>query len=158
MKMLFLCTANACRSQMAEGFAKRLAQGQLWKGAPLTDVPEPCRLWEPRSAGIEPTQLDPRAVAVMREIGIDISDQYSKGLDLGELFQMDLVITLCGDAEERCPRTPPEVRHLHWPLPDPAKATGTPEEVLEKFRSVRDEIGRRVVRWALEGSEEDSHS
>lgn len=127
-KVMFLCTGNSCRSQMAEGFARALF------GA----------TWEAYSAGIEPAGLNPRAVEVMREVGIDISSQTSDPIDPGLLKQMDLVVTLCGDAEERCPVTPPEVKRMHWPLPDPAKSKGTEEEIMARFREVRDEIRKRV--------------
>ncbi|MGQ9780496.1 MAG: arsenate reductase (thioredoxin) [Bacillota bacterium] len=127
-KILFLCTGNSCRSQMAEGFAKALAGDR----------------WEVHSAGLEPAGLNPRAVRVMREVGIDISGQASKPIDPELLLKVDLIVTLCGDAADRCPLTPPQVRRLHWPLEDPARATGTEEEILARFRQVRDEIRRRV--------------
>lgn len=127
-KVLFLCTGNSCRSQMAEGFARALAGDR----------------WEVYSAGLEPAGVNPRAVQVMREVGIDISGQTSDPIDSDLLRQVDLIVTLCGDAAERCPVTPPEVRRLHWPLEDPAGATGSEEEVLAKFRRVRDEIRQRI--------------
>ena len=124
----FLCTGNSCRSQMAEGFARHLA-GDRWKVA---------------SAGIEPSVVNPLAVAVMAEVGIDISRQVSKPIDPAFLDRAAVIVTLCGDAEERCPVTPPHVRRVYWPLPDPAKATGSECEVRAAFRAVRDDIGRRV--------------
>ena len=127
-KVLFLCTGNSCRSQMAEGFAKALAGDR----------------WEVHSAGLEPAGLHPRALQVMREVGIDISGQASKPIDPEILLKVDLIVTLCGDAADRCPVTPPQVRRLHWPLEDPARTTGTEEEVLARFRQVRDEIRRRM--------------
>ncbi|HHV63088.1 MAG TPA: arsenate reductase (thioredoxin) [Firmicutes bacterium] len=127
-RVMFLCTGNSCRSQMAEGFARALFGNN----------------WEVYSAGIEPAGLNPRAIEVMREAGIDISRQTSDHIDIEFLEKMDLVVTLCGDAEERCPVTPPNVRRIHWPLPDPAKAKGTEEEIMAQFRRVRDEIRRRV--------------
>lgn len=127
-KVLFLCTGNSCRSQMAEGFVKAMA-GDYWEVA---------------SAGLEPAGVNPRAVQVMREVGIDISGQASKPIDPELLPKVDLIVTLCGDAADRCPVTPPHVRRLHWPLADPARATGTEEEILARFREVRDEIRRRV--------------
>ncbi|HHY47303.1 MAG TPA: arsenate reductase (thioredoxin) [Firmicutes bacterium] len=126
--ILFLCTGNSCRSQMAEGFAKAIGGDA----------------WEVYSAGLEPAGLNPRAVEVMREVGIDISSQTSDPIDPGLLARVDLVVTLCGDAEERCPVTPPHVKRIHWPLPDPAKATGTEDEIMRKFREVRDDIRQRV--------------
>ena len=124
----FLCTGNSCRSQMAEGFARHLAGDR----------------WEVASAGIEPSVVNPLAVAVMAEVGIDISRQVSKPIDPELLHRAAVIITLCGDAEERCPVTPPQVRRVHWPLPDPAKAAGSESEVREAFRAVRDDIGRRM--------------
>ncbi|MDR7402945.1 MAG: arsenate reductase (thioredoxin) [Armatimonadota bacterium] len=129
--VLFLCTGNSCRSQMAEGFARALGGERV----------------EVYSAGLEPAGLHPRAVAVMAEAGIDISGQTSDPLDPEVLRRADLVVTLCGDARDRCPVTPPAVRHLHWPLPDPARAAGGEEAVMAVFRSVRDEIRARV--WEL---------
>lgn len=136
-KVMFLCTGNSCRSQMAEGFAKAF----------FGDT------WEVYSAGIEPVGINPRAIEVMREVGIDISNQTSDPIDPELLRQMDLVVTLCGDAEERCPLTPPRVKRIHWPLADPARARGTEEEIMAKFREVRDEIRRRVEELACNGIE-----
>jgi arsenate reductase len=127
-KILFVCTGNSARSQMAEGFARSLGQGRI----------------EAHSAGIAPTQLNPQAVAVMQEKGIDISGQRSKLFDEGLARQMDVVITVCGNAEERCPILPPEVKRLHWPLEDPAAAKGSDLEVLARFREIRDQLEERV--------------
>ncbi|SRR5690606_30953124 len=134
-KIYFLCTGNSCRSQMAEGFAKKY----LGKD------------WEVRSAGIEAHGMNPKAVKAMAEVGIDISEQKSETIDLDYLNQADLVVTLCSDADERCPVTPPEVKRVHWGFDDPAKATGTDEEVWQVFRRVRDEIGERIKRFAETG-------
>lgn len=100
--------------------------------------------WETHSAGLDPQGVNPKAIEVMREIGIDISRQSSKGMDPRLLGEVDMVITLCGNSEERCPLTPPSVARVHWPLEDPAKAVGTPDEVLDAFRRIRDEIRRHV--------------
>lgn len=127
-QILFLCTANSCRSQMAEGFARALVPGE-------TAI---------YSAGTAPKRVNPLAIQVMNEIGIDISRQRSKGIEEIPMEQIDLVVTLCGEAEESCPTLPPNTRHLHWPLPDPALAAGTTEEILQAFRQVRDEIRARV--------------
>ena len=127
-KVYFLCTGNACRSQMAEGFAKKLLSQK----------------WQVRSAGLEAHGLNPLATKVMAEKGIDISRQQSKVIDNAALQQADLIVTLCGDARDRCPWTPRSVRRLHWPLKDPAAATGSPAEVLQEFRNVRDAIEIRV--------------
>jgi arsenate reductase len=125
----FLCTGNSCRSQMAEGWARAMAGDRF----------------EVASAGVEPTAVDPRAIAAMAEIGIDISQQASKAIDPELLGRAAVVITLCGEAEESCPVTPPHVRRLHWPLPDPARARGCDAEVMRAFRTVRDAIGERVA-------------
>ncbi|MBF8378209.1 arsenate reductase (thioredoxin) [Alicyclobacillus mali] len=127
-RIYFLCTGNSCRSQMAEGWARHLGGERI----------------EVQSAGIEAHGLNPRAVQVMREVGIDISHHRSKLIDPDFLEQADYVITLCGDANDRCPVTPPHVKRLHWGFPDPAKATGSEEEILNQFRQVRDAIGARI--------------
>lgn len=127
-EILFLCTANSCRSQMAEGFAHKLA-------------PQGVRVY---SAGTEPKTVHPLATQVMKELGVDISDQSSKGLEAVPLEKIDLVITLCGEAAESCPALPRNTEHLHWPLPDPALVQGDEETVLKIFRQVRDEIRARV--------------
>lgn len=134
-RILFLCTANSCRSQMAEGFARQYAPS----GYAAT------------SAGLEPKgYIHPRAIIVMQEVGIDIRNQTSKIFDASQVKNYDLIITLCGDAEERCPALPAGVARTHWPLPDPAKADGSPEEVMESFRRVRDEISELVKRLFAE--------
>lgn len=134
----FLCTGNSCRSQMAEGFGKKY----LGKD------------YDVRSAGIEAHGLNPDAVKAMKEVGIDISNQKSKLIDMSLLNQAYLVVTLCGDAEERCPMTPPKVRREHWGFEDPAKAEGTGEEKLAVFRNVRDRIGARIKQFAGEEKEQ----
>lgn len=125
--VLFLCTANACRSQMAEGFARRLLPPEV----PVF------------SAGIIPSGLDARAVAVMAEVGIDISAQRSKSIADVPVHEVGRVITLCGEAAEQCPALPGAKRE-HWPLHDPARAQGSESEVLSVFRSVRDEVLARI--------------
>jgi arsenate reductase len=127
-KIIFLCTGNSARSQMAEGFARKLGEG----------------LVEAFSAGVAPVGINPRTYKVMEEIGIDIRGQLSKGIDEALLKKMDIIVTLCSHAEERCPVTPPEIKRLHWPIDDPIRAMGTEEEKIESFRKVRDEIGRRA--------------
>lgn len=129
--ILFLCTGNACRSQMAEGFARRLLLPEL----PIF------------SAGTAPKGLDPRAVSVMAELGIDISGQSSKSLADTSLGEVGHVITLCGEAAEQCPNVP-GARREHWPLKDPARAQGLESDVLGVFRSVRDEVLSRVLTLA----------
>ena len=128
-KIYFLCTGNACRSQMAEGFGHQLLPAD----------------WEVASAGVEVHGLNPQAVSVMGEVGIDISQQTSKLIDRDYLNSCDLVITLCSDARDRCPVTPAAVQKLHWPLPDPAAATGSAADRLTVFRNVCDEIKQRVL-------------
>jgi len=127
-QLYFLCTGNSCRSQMAEGFARQMAP-QDWRIA---------------SAGVEQHGLNPLAVKVMAERGVDISQHESKLIDNDYLQHSDMVVTLCGDARDKCPMTPPTVAKRHWPLPDPAQATGSDEEVLTVFRQVRDDIEGRV--------------
>jgi thioredoxin type arsenate reductase len=124
--ILFLCVANSARSQIAEGLARRLA-------------PPGTRIW---SAGSQPGTINPLAVRVLGEVGVDAAAQHGKGLDAIPLDEIDLVVTLC--AEEVCPLFPRPVRKLHWPLPDPAKAVGTDEERLATFRAVRDELAARL--------------
>lgn len=131
-KIYFICTGNSCRSQMAEGFAKK-AFG-----------PD----WQVESAGIEAHGVNPLAIKSMAEVGIDISQNESKIIDPEFLNQCDLVVTLCGDARDRCPMTPPSVKKMHWPLEDPAQATGSDEEKMQVFRKVRDEISNRVEELA----------
>lgn len=127
-RVLFLCTGNSARSQMAEGFLRHLAGDRF-------DV---------ESAGIDPKGVNPLAIAAMREVGVDISGQRSKTAAslLGQHFPY--VITVCDNAKERCPIFPGVVTRLHWPLEDPAEATGSESERLAVFRRIRDEIGERV--------------
>jgi arsenate reductase len=128
MTILFLCTGNSCRSQMAEGFARHYGGGRITA----------------RSAGVEAHGLNPQAVAAMAEIGIDISAQRSKVVDAAMIASADLIVTVCDHAREHCPVVPARIRQLHWSFDDPAKATGTPEEVRAVFHRVRDEIGAQV--------------
>lgn len=107
--------------------------------------------WEVKSAGIEAHGLNPNAVKAMREAGIDISEQQSETIDPKFLNQADMAVTLCGDAADRCPMTPPKVKREHWGFDDPAKAEGTEEEKWQVFQRVRDEIGERIKRFAETG-------
>ncbi len=127
-KVLFLCTHNSARSQMAEGLLRSMAGDRF----------------EAFSAGTEATRVRPEAISVMAEIGVDISAQESETLDryLGET--LDLVVTVCDDANEACPNFPGASERLHWSFPDPSKATGGYEERLRAFREVRDEIRARI--------------
>lgn len=131
----FLCTGNSCRSQMAEGWAKYY----------LGDD------WNVRSAGIEAHGLNPKAVKAMDEVGIDISSQQSEKIDEEFLKQATMAITLCGDANDRCPTTPPQVKREHWGFDDPAKAQGTEEDIWKVFQRVRDDIGERIKQFAETG-------
>jgi len=128
MKVLFLCTGNSCRSQIAEGWARRLGGGAV----------------DALSAGIEAHGKNPRAIAVMAEAGVDISGQESTRLTDAMLAEADFLVTVCGHADEHCPTLPPGMRREHWPLSDPAKATGTEEEIMTVFRASRDDIRARV--------------
>lgn len=129
-KVLFLCTGNSARSQMAEGYLRQVAGDQF----------------EPLSAGIEPKGVNPLAIEAMSEIGIDISHQKSKDVVslLGQYIPY--VITLCEDAKERCPIFPRTFKFLHWGFDDPAAVQGSHDEKLAVFRRVRDEITNRIDR------------
>jgi len=129
--VLFICTHNSARSQMAEGFLRHLSGGAV----------------EVRSAGTEPGALNPLAVQVMAEEGIDISGHHAKSLDAFLLERFDYVITVCDDANETCPVFPNARRRLHWSFPDPSRAEGTLEEHLSVFRAIRDAIGARVEQF-----------
>jgi arsenate reductase len=129
MNILFLCTGNSCRSQMAEGWARHLAGGRF----------------SIRSAGIEAHGKNPRAIAVMAEVGIDISAQESTRLTDEMLQLADVLVTVCGHADEHCPVLPAGKQKIHWPLPDPAKAKGTEARIMAQFRATRDEISERVI-------------
>lgn len=133
--MYFLCTGNSCRSQMAEGFGRRYLSDQ----------------WMVKSAGIEAHGLNPKAVKAMAAAGIDISKQTSDIIDREALLQADFIVTLCGDAAEKCPVTPPSIRREHWGFDDPAKAHGTEDDIWAEFCRVRDEIEARIRHFALEG-------
>ena len=127
-KVLFLCTGNSARSQMAEGYLRHVAGDR----------------YEPMSAGIEPKGLNPLAVEVMQETGVDISQQTSK--DVVTLLGQHIlyVVTVCDNARERCPIFPGTYKFLHWSFDDPAAAQGSHEEKLEVFRRVRNEIERMI--------------
>ena len=126
--ILYLCTGNSCRSQMAEGWSRQLGGDDLYA----------------ESAGIEAHGKNPRAIAVMQEAGIDISGQESTIVNHEMLRRADIVVTVCGHADEQCPVLPAGVKKVHWPLADPAKAIGSEEEIMSEFRVIRDEVRRRV--------------
>ena len=130
--LMFLCTGNSCRSQMAEGWARVLGKqyGDDW----LTV----------ESAGIEAHGKNPRAIIVMQEAGVDISAQESTRLTEDMLKRADLVVSVCGHADDHCPALPAGTRKIHWPLDDPAKARGTEDEIMQTFRHCRDDIRARV--------------
>jgi arsenate reductase len=133
-RVLFLCTGNSCRSQMAEGWLRKLGGEQF----------------EVFSAGAKPVGcVHPLAIGVMLEAGVDIARHRSKSLDefAGQLF--DFVITVCDNAREACPHFPGATRQLHWSFDDPAWATGTDEEKMLVFRRVRDEILDRIRGFAV---------
>ncbi len=128
IRILYLCTGNSCRSQMAEGWTRHLGGGAF----------------QAESAGIEAHGKNPVAIAAMAEAGIDISGQESTVVNPEMVRRADIVVTVCGHADEQCPSLPPRVKKVHWPLTDPAKVTGTEERITEAFRDTRDEVERRV--------------
>ena len=132
-RVLFLCTGNSARSQMAEAFLRKYAGDAF----------------EAHSAGLKPKGVNPLTVKVMEEVGIDISNQQSKGIDtyLGKvLFQY--LITVCDDADKNCPTVWPGVSsRMHWSFEDPARFEGTQKEKIAKFREVRDLIERKIIEW-----------
>ena len=133
-RILVLCTGNSCRSQMAEGLFRHYGSNQI----------------EVYSAGLEPRGINPRAIQVMHEIGVDISRHTSDHLSnyLGQAF--DYVITLCDNAAANCPVFPGGRTKLHWPFADPGEAIGSEAEILRHFRSVRDQIAVRIKAWLSE--------
>jgi len=126
MNILFLCVANSARSQIAEGLARKIFGSKA----------------SIQSAGSQPGSVNPNAIQVLKEVGIDISGQHSKSVETIASDQLDLIITLC--AEVVCPIVPGKISKLHWPLPDPAGATGDGETILVKFRECRDQITQRL--------------
>lgn len=137
----FLCTGNSCRSQMAEGFMAALGREEF----------------EVSSAGLEAHGLNPRAVQVMKEAGVDISKQTSDVIDPALLNRADYVITLCGHADEHCPAIAnPNAVKLHWGFDDPAKASGTEEEIAAQFHAVRDAIKSRIEQFINDARAADS--
>ncbi len=120
-KILFLCTGNSCRSQIADGLANNIFDSS----------------YHIESAGTEQHGVNPNAIKILKEIGIDISNYKSKSIKLDELNRFDLVITLCGDAKDKCPILDKGVKHIHWDLKDPAKFKGTESEIISQFRNTR---------------------
>lgn len=123
-KILVLCTGNSCRSQMAEGYLKKFTVDKA----------------EIFSAGIEAHGVNPKAISVMKEDGIDISNQTSNIINEYAGIDFDFIITVCDNAKENCPFFPSKAKQLHYNFPDPAKAKGTDQEIQNEFRSVRNEI------------------
>ena len=137
-KILFLCTGNSCRSQMAEGLVNHLLGDQF----------------EAHSAGLLPSKVSNRATIVMAEIGIDILPQHSKHIDELENLEYDQIITLCSDADKRCRvylGEKGDAIRVHIGFSDPIRATGTDEEVMKQFRSVRDQIRDKVISYLRKG-------
>jgi len=131
-RVLFLCTANSARSQMAEALLRKHAGDRF----------------EVHSAGLEPKEINPYTRRVLAEIGLDMAGQWAKGLDtyLGKMH-FNYLITVCARAEERCPVFPGMGERLHWPFDDPAAVEGSDEEKLAAFRRVRDQIEARILEW-----------
>jgi arsenate reductase len=132
-RVLFLCTGNSCRSQIAEALARTMSKGRV----------------DALSAGVRPQGLHPLAVQVMAEGGVDISGQTSKSVEQFVGHQLDFVITVCDRAKEACPSWPDVREQLHWSIDDPAAATGSDEERMKVFRRVRDEIRQRMGLFLL---------
>lgn len=123
-RILVLCTGNSCRSQLAEGYLRYFANGKA----------------EVFSAGVETHGVNPRAIATMKEDGIDISGHTSNNMEEYRDMDFDYVITVCDNARERCPFFPSSAKKFHYNFPDPAKASGSEEEIMEQFRTVREMI------------------
>ena len=128
LRILVLCTGNSARSQMGEGLFRHEGEGAV----------------EVASAGTKPSRVRPEAIAVMREIGIDISGQRSKSVDEFAGQKFDVIVTVCDNARDACPVFPGAAERVHWSFEDPAAAQGTEEERLATFRTVRDQIHARV--------------
>lgn len=135
-RVLILCTGNSCRSQMAEGLWRELGEGS----------------WESASAGSNPAgYVHPLAIRAMGELGIDLSASQSKHVDQFRDADFDVVVTVCDHAKEACPTFPRAKTVLHWPFKDPASATGSDEEQLVMFRTVRDQIRSRIEEFLQSG-------
>lgn len=130
-RILFLCTGNSCRSQMAEGWLKHLGGDDF----------------EVFSAGLEAHGKNPRAITVMQEAGVDISDQASEVVQTSILESLDLLITVCSHADAHCPVFSIKGKREHWPFEDPAKVTGSEEDIMNEFRRVRDQIRTRIDKF-----------
>jgi arsenate reductase len=133
-RILVLCTGNSCRSQIAEGYLKHFAKDKA-------DV---------YSAGIETHGVNPKAIAVMKEDGIDISKHTSNNINEYRNIDFDYVITVCDNAKEQCPVFPSKAKQFHQNFPDPAKTTRTKDEIIQQFRNVRDEIKKFSKEFVIE--------
>ena len=130
-RVLFLCTHNSARSQMAEGLLRAMAGDRF----------------EAQSAGTEKTSVNPLAIRVMAERGIDLGGHTSKVYDGLLQERWDYLVTVCDDANERCPFVPGVAKRLHWSFEDPSRAKGSEEERLQAFRRIRDQIQQRLAEW-----------
>jgi len=130
-RVLFLCTGNSARSQMAEGFLRHMAGDRF----------------EVFSAGVKPIQVNPLAIKVMAEAGVDISKHRSKSAMEFIGQQFDYIITVCDNAKQTCPVFPGKHEKIHWDLEDPAEAQGSEEERIVVFRKIRDEIRKKIEEW-----------
>ncbi len=128
MNILYVCTGNSCRSQIAEGWTRCLGGDRVTA----------------RSAGLEAHGLNPNAVAAMQVVGIDISSQSSSILNKEDIAWADVVVTVCGHADEHCPLLPPATRKIHWPFNDPARVTGSAQEIANAFAATRDAMRIQV--------------
>ena len=133
-KILVLCTGNSCRSQIAEGYLRHFANGNA----------------EIYSAGVETHGVNPKAIAIMQEDSIDISNHTSNNIDEYYDIDFDFVITVCDNAKEHCPFFPTKAKKFHHNFSDPAKATGTDQEINEQFRQVRQQIKEYCERFVAE--------
>ena len=132
-KILILCTGNSCRSQMAEGYFRNMVGDRF----------------EVFSAGLTPSVVNPTAISVMKEDGVDISNHTSKNVDQFVGQQFDYIITVCDNAKEHCPNFPGKAERIHWSFEDPAEATGTDEEVFNVFRKVRNQIKEKIDEFII---------
>lgn len=133
-KVLALCTGNSCRSQIAEGYLRYFAEQKA----------------EIFSAGVETHGVNPKAIETMKEDGIDISHHTSNNIDEYRNIDFDFVITVCDNAKERCPFFPTKAQKFHYNFPDPAKATGSDDEISEEFRKVRQQIKEYCEKFVAE--------
>jgi len=131
-RVLILCTGNSARSQMAEGLLRDMAGNQF----------------EVASAGVSPSSVRPEAIEAMKEVGIDISSHTSKSVDEFVDQEFDYIVTVCDNANERCPVFPGKTTRIHWSFEDPAEAGGTLEDRLKVFRSVREKIREKLEAFA----------